>query len=145
MVACILIKQYNRRVPGFTEENLANGMSLTMLTLKRVLLILVMRVIVLRFPARGAMMLDVGGMLLYGLCIHLFQCIQGQLDIVDQGVASRTGKVFSDDDSHEFELLTVGSHGVGGHDPAALTQVMGNGELVIMVLGLRVESECHEG
>ena len=99
----------------------------------------------LRFPARGAMMLDVGGMLLYGLCIHVFQCIQGQLDIVDQGVASRTGKVFSDDDSHEFELLTVGSHGVGGHDPAALTQVMGNGELVIMVLGLRVESECHEG
>ena len=98
-----------------------------------------------RFPTRSAMMLDVVGMLLYGLRIHLFQCIQRQLNIIDQRVASWTGEIFSDDDSHELELLAVGSHGVGGHDPAALTQVMGNGELVIMVLGLRVESECHEG
>ena len=116
-----------------------------MLTLKRVLLMFVMRVIVLRFAACSAMMLDVVGMLLYGLRIHLFQCIQGQFNVIDQGVASRTGEVFSDDDSHEFELLTVGSHGVGGHDPAPLAQVMGNRELVIMVLGLRVKSECHEG
>ena len=116
-----------------------------MLTLKRVLLILVTRVIVLRFPTCSAMMLDVVGMLLYGLCIHPFQCFQGQLDVIDQGVASRTGEVFSDDNSHEFELLTVRSHGVSGHDPAAFTQVMGNGELVIMVLGRGVESECHEG
>ena len=144
-VACILIKEHNRRVPGSTKVHLADGMSLTMLALKRMLLVLVVRVIVLRFPARGAMMLDVGGMLLYGLRIHLFQCIQRQLNIIDQGVASRTGEVFSDNDSHELELLAVGSHGVGGHDPAALTQVMGNGELVIMVLGLGVESECHEG
>ena len=116
-----------------------------MLTLKRVLLILVTRVVVLRFPARSAMMLDVVGMLLYGFRIHLFQCFQGQLDVIDQSVASCTGEVFSDDDSHEFELFTVGSHGVGGHDPAALTQVMGNRELVIMVLSLRVESERDEG
>ena len=144
-VACILIKQHNRYISGFKIVHLADGMSLTMLTLKRVLLILVMRVIVLRFSACGAMMLDVISMLLYGLRIHLFQCIQRQLDVIDQGVASGTGEVFSDDDSHELELLAVGSHGVGGHDPAALTQVMRNGELVIMVLGLGVKSECHEG
>ena len=143
--ACILIKQHNPRVPGFTKMHLADGMSLTMLTLKRVLLILVVRVIMLRFPARSAMMLDVVGMMLYGLRIHPFQRIQRQLDVIDQGVASSTGEVFSDNDSHELELLAVGSHGVGGHDPAALTQVMGNGELVIMVLGLGVKSECHEG
>ena len=125
--------------------HLADGMSLPMLTLKRVLLILVTRVIVLRFPARSAMMLDVVGMLLYGFRIHLFQCFQGQFDVIDQCVASCTGEVFSDDDSHEFELFTVGGHGVGGYDPAALTQVMCNGEFVIMVLGLGVESECHEG
>ena len=59
-----------------------------MLTLKRVLLILVMRVVVLRFPARSAMMLDVVGMLLYGFRIHFFQCLQGQLDVIDQSVAS---------------------------------------------------------
>lgn len=116
-----------------------------MLTLKRVLLMFVMRVVVLRFAACSAVILNAVGMLLYGLRIHLFQCIQGQFDVIDQGVASRTGEVFSDDDSHEFELLTMGSHGVGGHDPAPLAQVMGNRELVIMVLGLRVKSECHEG
>ena len=120
-------------------------MGLPMLTLKRVFLMLVMGVVVLRSPARSTMMLDVVGMLLYGLRIHLFQCFQGQLDVIDQGVASRTGEVFSDDDSHELELFTMRSHRVGGHDPAALTQVMGNGELVIMVLGLGVESECHKG
>ena len=84
------------------------------------------------------MVFDVLGMLLYGLRIHLFQCFQRQLNVIDQSVASRTGEIFSNDDSHEFELFTVGSHGVGGHDPAAFTQVMGNGELVIMVLGFRV-------
>ena len=144
-VARILLKQHNYCISGFTEVHLADGMSLPMLTLKRVLLILVTGVVMLRSPARSAMMLGVVGMLRYGLRIHLFQCFQGQFDVIDQGVASRTGEVFSDDDSHEFQLLTVGSHGVGGHDPAALTQVMGNGELVIMVLGLGVESECHEG
>ncbi len=144
-VACILIKQHNRCISGFTRVHLADGMRLPMLTLKRVLLILVTRVVVLRFPARSAMMLGVVGMLRYGVRIHLFQCVQGQLDVIDQAVTSRTGEVFSNDDSHEFELLTVWSHGVGRHDPAALTQVMGNGELIIMVLGLGVESECYKG
>ena len=144
-VACILIKRHNRCISGSTKVHLADGMSLPMLTLKRVLLILVTRVIVFRFPTRSAMILDVVFMLLYGFRIHIFQCLQGQLDVIDQSVASRTGEVFSDDDSHEFELFTVGSHGVGGHDPAALTQVMGNRELVIMVLGLGVEFERHKG
>ena len=91
------------------------------------------------------MVFDVLGMLLYGFRVHVFQCVQRQLDVINQSVTSCTGEVFSHDYSHEFELFTVGGHGVGGHDPAAFTQVMGNGELVIMVLGFGVESECHKG
>lgn len=68
--------------------HLADAMSLPMLTLKRVLFMLVMRVVVLRFPTRSAMILNVVGMLLNSFRIHLFQCFQGQLDVIDQGVAS---------------------------------------------------------
>lgn len=127
------------------RQDLANSVRLASLALQRVLLVLVFGVIVLRLPTRSAMVLHVLGMLVYGLLVHLTQCIQGQFDIGDQRIAPRSREILTNDNSHELELLAMRSHSVRGDNPAPLTQMMSDSEFVVVMLLLRVETKCHEG
>jgi hypothetical protein len=63
---------------------------------------------------------------------------------MDQSIAARAGKVFTDDDTHELHLLGVRSHGVRWHDPAAFTKVVSNGELVVQVALLGIKTDCNK-
>ena len=119
-------------------------MSLSSFALQRMLLILVVGVVVLRFPTGGAMMLNMLCVLLHSLRIHLLQRVQGQLDVRDQNIASRAREVLSHNNSHELELLAMWRHSISRHNPPALTQVMSHSEFIVVILGLGVEAEGYE-
>jgi len=79
------------------------------------------------------------------LGIDLAQRLHREPDIGNQRVAPAPAEILADDDAHELELLRVRRHGVGGDDPAVLTQLVGDGEFVVgEVLG-GVEAEGDEG
>lgn len=50
--------------------------------------------------------------LLMFLLGHLLELIHDELEVLDQAVTSGTGEVFSNDNTHELELLAVRCHGV---------------------------------
>ena len=67
------------------------------------------------------------------------------LDVSDQRIASAPTEILADHDAHELQVLAVRSHGVGGDDPAALAECVGDLELVELVLVGGVEAEGDEG
>ena len=92
----------------------------------------------------GGIVLDMLGVLLQLLRIHLLERLQRELDVLDQGIASGARKVFADDNTHHLEALRVRGHGVGGDNPATLPQLVSDCELVKSVLIFWLEAESYE-
>lgn len=83
--------------------------------------------------------------LLMRLRLNVLQLLHNQLKILNQRVASRAAKVLAHHHAHHLQLLTVRRHGVGRHDPAALAQLVRDGELVVFEVELGVDAEGDEG
>ena len=78
------------------------------------------------------------------LLVHLNQLSKRKLQIRHQRIAPAAREVLAHDDAHHLEALRVRSHGVGRHDPAALAELVGDGELVEVVFARGVEAESYE-
>lgn len=83
--------------------------------------------------------------LLVCLRVSHLQLLHTKLDVLEQRISTSAAEVLTNNDTHELELLGVGSHGVCWDDPAALPEFVGNGELVVGELKLGVETEGDEG
>lgn len=59
------------------------------------------------------------------LRVELIECLQRKLEIGNQRIAARLGKVLAHNDSDHLHLFRVRGHGVSGHNPASLTKLMG--------------------
>lgn len=94
-------------------------------------------------PGPPVVLLDVLRMLVYLLLVHLRERIQRLLDVGDQGIGLRSGEVLTDNDTHHLEAC-VRWGSVRGHDPAPLTELVSNGELVKVIFLLRVQAERDE-
>ena len=79
-------------------------------------------------------------MLLQRHLVHGIERVERVLEVEDQRVAPAARKVLAHDDAHQLHLLGVWRHRVGRHDPAALAQVVRDGELVVQVLLVRVQA-----
>nr|POF24088.1 37s ribosomal protein s9, mitochondrial [Quercus suber] len=124
--------------------SLTYTMRLAVLALERVLL--VREVVVDLVVLAGALAVRLADVLLQLklLVIHLAQLGHGQLEVRDEGVAARAGEVLAHDHAHHLEVLRVGRHGVGGHDPPALAELVRDGKLVELVLVVGVQAEGDE-
>ena len=91
------------------------------------------------------MLLDMLAMPYHSAPIHFLQRIQCQFDVRDKRVASCSRKVFTNNNSHELELLAVRCHGVCRHHPASLSQMMSNGKFIVVVIVLGVQPKCYKG
>ena len=80
-------------------------------------------------------------MLLDLLSIHSVKGLESELEVGDEGIATGLGEVLTDDNTHEFHLLGVRSHGVGRHDPAALAKLMGTIKLVMIPAQVRTAAK----
>lgn len=78
------------------------------------------------------------------LLVHLDQLVEGKLQVRHKSVATRAREVFTHDNTHHAQVLRMRRHGVRWHDPAALAQLVGDGELIEVVLARRVEAEGNE-
>lgn len=119
-------------------------MGLASLALQRVLLVSEVLVHLLMTASGGAVLLDLLLVLLDLLFIHLAQSLHGKLDVGDQGIASAAREVLTNNDTHHFQALRVRSHGVSRDDPAALSELVCDGELVELVAVIRVETEGNQ-
>lgn len=120
-------------------------MRLPRLPLQRMFLIPILRVIMSRLPTRRTMLLNMLRMPLHILPIHILQRIQRQFNIRNQGITPRAGEIFSYNDPHQLEFLAVRRHGVRWHYPAPFTEVVSDGEFIVVVFGFWIEAECYEG
>lgn len=59
------------------------------------------------------------------LGVHGVKRLERKLEIVDEGITTGLGEVFTDDHTHELHLVRVRRHGVGGNNPAALAKLVG--------------------
>lgn len=64
----------------------------------------------------------------------LLQVVARQLDVLDQQLASASGKVLPDHDAHHLHAVSVRRHCVGRNDPASCAQVVSQRELVKVVV-----------
>lgn len=120
-------------------------MSLSSLTLQRVLFVLVVRVVVCRLVAVDSVLLDESLLAFDTLGIHVGEHLRAQLDVLDEGVASVAGEVLADHDPKHLEAVCVWRHGVGGDDPAADAQLVSKGELVKDAVLIGLQAEGDEG
>ena len=123
----------------------AHGVGLPGLALERVILIRIMWVIMRGLARVGNVLLDMFGVCSDGVLVHVVQGLQRDGKVADERIASGLREVFADDDAHQLELIRVRGHGVCGDDPAALTELVGNRELVVQLAVLRVEAEGYQG
>ena len=84
------------------------------------------------------------GMFFQSLFVHRLQHVHGMLDVSDERIASAPTKVLANDDAHELQLFTVRRHGIGGDDPAALSECMGDLEFIERMFVCRIEAECYQ-
>lgn len=124
-------------------HTLANGVGLASLALQRVLLASEVLVHVLMTASRGAVLGNLFLVLLDLLFIHLAQSLHGELDVGDQSIASAAREVLTNNNTHHLEALRVRSHGVSRDDPATLSELVCNSELVkqVAVVGVKTESD----
>jgi hypothetical protein len=101
-----------------------------------VFLVLVDGMSVVCFANIGGMFPDMGHVLCNTLGIHGIQCLYGKLDISEKRVAAGAGKVLSNDDSHQFQVVGLRCHGVGGDYPTSFSELMGNRKLLWDILAL---------
>ena len=120
-------------------------MRLPRLALQAMLLLAIMRVIMSALARVRSMRMDILLVLLDALRIHIIEDLHAELDIAQQLVASRLAEILTHDDAQHLEILGVRGHGVGGDDPGAATELVGERELVVVLLLLRVEAEGDEG
>lgn len=109
------------------------------------LLLLIVVVSVLRLMAMTDVLLDIRLTDFDLRLVHIVQNLHAQLDILKQLVAAGLGKVLAHDDTQHLQVLGVRGHGVCGYDPATLAQLVGERELVVVLAGLLVQTECYEG
>lgn len=119
-------------------------MGLAMLSLQGVLLLLVCRVVVARLVRVDNMFLDVFLVLVHHALVHLAKSLESKFDVVDEKVGAWESEVLTNDNSHHLQSLAVRGHGVSRHNPAAFTEVVRNGEFVVEVFAIRVETECDQ-
>jgi len=66
---------------------------------------------------------------------HTFHSVRHKGDFKQDGsgyvqlIATAAREIFTHDDAQHLKVLGIRRHGVGGHDPAALAELMGDGEL----------------
>lgn len=119
-------------------------MGLAMLTLQGVLLLLVCRVIMLRLVRVDNVILDMFLILVHHGLVHLAKSLKSKFDVIDKKVGAWESEILPDNNSHQLQSLAVWCHGVSGHNPAAFTEVVRNGEFVEKVFLVRVETECDQ-
>ena len=78
------------------------------------------------------------------LLVHLNQLGEREFKIRYERITPAAREVLTHDDAHHAQVLRVRRHGVSGHDPAALAQLVRDGELVEVVFALWVEAEGDE-
>ena len=120
-------------------------MRLPRLPLQTMLLLTIMRVVMLALTGVRGMRMDILHVLLDGILVHVIEDLDAELDIREQLVAAGFAEVLADDDAQHLEVLGVRRHGVGGHDPGAAAELMGQCELVVVLVGFGVEAEGDEG
>ena len=91
------------------------------------------------------MVLDMLLMQLQRVVVKLAQLMDRHHEIRNQRVAAAAREVLAHDHAHHLQLVGVRRHRVGRHDPAALAQMVGDGEFVEFVAVGGVEAEGDEG
>ena len=125
--------------------DLAHGVSLARLALQAVLLsVIVLVASSSRFSVSRRVLGDVILVALQLLLVHLIQDLHAQLDITQELVASALAEVLSDHHSQHLQVVGVGSHRVGWHNPASSSELVGEGEFIIMLSVLLIEAESDE-
>lgn len=125
-------------------SNLADTVSLTVLSLQTVLLV---SEVLVHLPGPAGPVglgLELLFVLLKLLLIHLGQGFDGKLDIGDECVTSAPAEVLTNNNTHHPQTLRVGRHGVCWHYPSSLTQLVGDSKLIKLVAILRVETESDQ-
>jgi hypothetical protein len=79
------------------------------------------------------------------LPVQIVQHLHAQTNILNQLITPTLGKILAHHDAQHLELAGVRRHGVGGHDPAPRADLVRHGELVVVFVFRRVQSECDEG
>ena len=137
-------RQINRSKSGSRPPGLlAYRVRFAGLPLQGVLLILIVLMVVPRLTAMCCVLVDMLHVLVNRLFIHFSEYLKSILDVRDEGVASRPGEVFPHH-AHHLQPLTVRRHGVCGYNPATLSKVVRDSELVIMSLLLGVQTKRYQ-
>jgi hypothetical protein len=143
---------------------LTDPMRLPVLTLQGVFLLLVMRMIMRRLADVGGMSTDVSIItlvkhvfllreshgrhsrliLLNHLRIQLIQRMLRQFNVRHQAITTTLAEILPHHHPHQLQSVAMRRHGVSGHDPPSLTQLMCQRKLIVHVLLIGIESECHE-
>jgi hypothetical protein len=76
--------------------------------------------------------------------ILLIENLHTEFDIRQQLIASALGEILSDNHAQHLQILRVRGHRISRDDPAALTKLMRERELVVVFLA-RFEAEGDEG
>jgi len=78
------------------------------------------------------------------LLVHTIQDAKAELDITQQLITSALGEVLANHHSQHLQVLGLGSHGIGRHNPRALTELMSNGEFVVVLPLFLIKAESHK-
>lgn len=76
--------------------------------------------------------------------ISLRKSLDNKTNVSDERIATASTEVLADDDTHQLQLLAMRRHGVGGHHPSTLAELMSNSEFVVVELLLRVKAERYK-
>ncbi len=98
------------------------------------LLLSVLGVVVLGLARGGVVLVDERVLALDAVFIHLVEHGGRLSDVGDQGVGAGPGEVLADDDAEHLQAVGLRSHGVGGDDPAANAEGVGQCELIVVLL-----------
>lgn len=82
--------------------------------------------------------------LFHRLFIHCIQGLYRQLDVLNQGITSRSREILPHDHPHQLQLLAMRRHGISRYDPAPLSQLMSNSKFVIVRFLLAIQTKRHE-
>lgn len=80
------------------------------------------------------MRLDVLLLSLDRFAIHFLQHAEADLDIVNQDIASATGKVFTNNNTQHLHLVSVRRHGVCGDNPSSGPKLTSQGKFVVVAV-----------
>lgn len=120
-------------------------MGLSVLPMQRMLLIRVVAIDALVPAGSSAVGLHVLPVLRQLDVVHLFELLKCHLDVGDKGITSTTGEVLAHNHAHHLQLVSIRGHGVGRYYPAALAQLVRDGELVELMAVSGVEAEGDQG